>query len=784
LLGRGGMGRVFEAHRVDEHIKQIVAIKFFDVALADERTREAASGRFLQERRILATLQHPYIGALIDAGTFNGIPYFVMERVDGIPIDRFVEDHQLGIRDCIDLVLKVGQAVERAHQNLIVHRDIKPNNILVTADGIPKLLDFGIAKELLNITGSNTILTPLTPAYASPEQVAGGAITVATDVYGLGALLYRLLTGHAPHPLLDFSPADWLRIVMERDVIAPSFYHESLRGDLENVLRKALHRDPDRRYDSVRTFADDLRRFLNSRTVLATPDSLAYRTRMVLRRNKLLAVATALAAVSLIAGTAVSLNQGRRAQHRFDQVRQLANVFLFDFERSIRNTPGTLEARQFVASTSQRYLQELAADARYDPSLQREIAQAYERLADIQGALQAGGGRSRSETDSLLEALKIRRHLGDDQSSVPSLRRQYIDLVSLLAVRFQDAKNAPESAKWADEAMDLSERWTAAEPHSVDALAAATVAFTRGANTQEVGGQIDRALQSLNKASAFGGRAVAGAPNDQAIGISASYAERVYSELLVGASRSSEALSHGQRALVLIEPLWEQRPRDPSIRAGFVNANSAVGISLRGLAGSDVRKLAAGVPYLQRAYDITKETMLADPKSARAKSDFVVECQRLSDLLTDMKNFDDAAALYEQADQVAHELAKLDPENRRSWYMLGKNQLDLGWMFLESGRLVEARRAFLASDEGLLRGLMMDPQDAVILECRAGQFEGLARAAMKSGAEAESRRWMIQCLDVMRGMVRRDASAKSYIYDYSGKLDLARKLALSTEGLE
>jgi hypothetical protein len=176
--------------------------------------------------------------------------------------------------------------------------------------------------------------------------------------------------------------------------------------------------------------------------------------------------------------------------------------------------------------------------------------------------------------------------------------------------------------------------------------------------------------------------------------------------------------------------------------------------------------------------------MRADPRDARNKSSFIAHSSRLCHLLTTMKRFDTARRLSEKANEVARELIVLDPGSRRSWYLLGILQLDLGWMYVKSGEPLKARKAFLASDEGFVRGLAMDPTDAVILECRAAQFEGLARAAVVSGDIREARRWMRQCLEVMRAMVRRDLSAKSYIADYSDKLTLARQIGISTTELD
>lgn len=782
LLGRGGMGSVFEGHRVDEQVDQTVAIKFLDLAILDESVRESAAARFLQERRILATLQHPYIASLIDVGSVHDIPYFVMERVDGIPIDRFAEQHSLNIRERIGLVLKVCEALDRAHKNLIVHRDIKPGNILVTADGTPKLLDFGIAKEIL-ASGTCTVASALTPEYASPEQIIGGSVTVATDVYGIGGLLYRLLTGRAPHAMETTTADSWLRQVTQENVVAPAALKPELRGDLDNILRKALHRDPDRRYESVRALADDLHAWLEGRTVRATPDSFIYRTKTALKRNRLLAGMALLAAISLVTGTAVSIYQGRRAHQRFNQVRHLANVFLFDFEHSIREIPGTLDARKLVASTAQEYLQQLSNEARHDASLQREIAHAWELLANVQGSLQAGGGRSPAQTESLLRSIAIRRDLGDNRSSDPALHLKYIELASELGYRLQDGKSSQRAQAWADEAIGLSEKWLTAEPNNSEALMAATLAFTRGATTYELAGQIDRSIQTLEKAILYGQTALSIRPDDRLARLRLCAAERTYSELLHTVKRYSDALDHALNALRLVAPLWEADPADREVRGHFRTSNSAVGSAERALGSKEPGHLSRSIPYLRQAFDLSEREMNEDPGNTKYRRAFVVDSHRLASAFIDLKQFGRAAALYDKSGKVTRRLTELDPANRRSWYMLGKNDLDLGWLWLEAHQPAKARKAFLAADEGFDKALIMDPHDSVVLECRASQFEGLARIAAAAGRKSEARDWIARCAELMRTMVQHDASMKSYIFDYSEKLRLAQSLGVSTAGL-
>ena len=527
LLGRGGMGSVYLAERVDGEIAQRVAVKILLPGADHPQLRQ----RFLAERQILAALSHPNIATLLDAGhREDGQPYLVMEYIEGQAIDAYTTS--FSIRRKITLFLKVCAAVSYLHRNLVVHRDLKPANILVTGDGEPKLLDFGIAK-MLDLTTDSTVTSLLmfTPDYASPEQLAGGPVSTATDIYSLGAVLYKLLTAVSPHRFEGESAAGIALAIPNPLITPPAKLAPALKGDLEIILMKALRREPQERYATIEQFSEDVENYLESRPIRARKGDAWYRTRKFLSRQWLPLTASALAVGGLLAGMLVANHQRAIAQRRFGEVRQLANVFLFQFERSIRDIPGTLDARNLVASTGQRYLKELAAESRYDPTLEREIAEAYERLADIQDSIRSSGGSSPGDTDTLLQSLEIHRRLGDDQSANPWLRRKYIEMASLLAYRYQDERNAREAARWADEAVALSAKWVAAEPRSVDALASATFAYTRGATTQEVSGHIADALLSLDRSVNYGERALATVPGDTTVRILVADSHRIYSEL-------------------------------------------------------------------------------------------------------------------------------------------------------------------------------------------------------------------------------------------------------------
>lgn len=309
-LGRGGMGTVYLAERDDAPDASKVAIKLVRPGM----DTGIVLHRFRRERRILAQLQHPHIARLIDGGnTADELPYIVMEYIDGVTITEYVKQRRLGIAECLRLFLDVCAAVEYAHRNFVVHRDIKPGNILVSADGTVKLLDFGICKLLhteanLAVTASRT-LHMLTPDYASPEQVRGDPITIASDIYSLAAVLYELLTGRKPHRIVKFTPQAVERAICDEEIARPG-----LADDLDTVLMYALQKDPARRYGSVEQFAEDIRRYLAHQPVKARPDTLMYRARKFAQRQRKPLAAAAFAVAMLVAGLVVSSRDAREAR--------------------------------------------------------------------------------------------------------------------------------------------------------------------------------------------------------------------------------------------------------------------------------------------------------------------------------------------------------------------------------------------------------------------------------------------------------------------------------------
>lgn len=443
-IGRGGMGAVYLAERADQQFQKRVAIKLARFAGYGDFVHE----RFRHERQILASLEHQNIARLLDGGeTEDGMPYIVMEYVEGLPVTGYIEQHALDIRARLELFLKIAAAVQYAHRFLVIHRDLKPSNILVTSTGEAKLLDFGIAKLLepgaLNeaIMHTSTGMRLLTPDYASPEQVRGEPVTTASDVYSLGVVLYEMLSGVKPHRIKDYTPLEIDRAVCETETERPSTAAartgtlHRLDPELDLIVLEAMHKDPARRYASVEHLADDIRRFLTGLPIQARRDSRAYRARKFLRRHRVASAAAALLVVTL-AGAAgvtswqasVARQQARRAEMRFRQVRQLANRFLLDFDEQIRNLEGSTPARESLVKTASEYLDSLASEAGNDAELQAELAAAYRKLGDVQGGPRAASlGRSEDALKSYQKSVEIGRSLFDAGVRDPGLLKQIIE---------------------------------------------------------------------------------------------------------------------------------------------------------------------------------------------------------------------------------------------------------------------------------------------------------------------------------------------------------------------
>ncbi len=469
LIGRGGMGEVYLAQ--DRQLERKVALKLVRAGMHSEDVIR----HFKREEHLLASLSHPNIAQLYGSGvSADEVPFFAMEYVEGQRLDEYCDERGLGTKERLELFRKVCAAVSYAHQHLVIHRDLKPANIRVTSEGEPKLLDFGIAKLLdpENAPSSGQTLTlqgAMTPEYASPEQIRGEAMTTASDVYSLGTVLYKLLTGQSPYRTKTSRPDEIVRAITEQEPTRPSLVtdRKSLRGDLDNIILMALRKEPERRYSSVSQFSEDIRRHLEGLPVIARKDTFSYRASKFVSRNKLGVISVTLVLATLLSGIATTIREKRRAERRFNDVRELADSFVFELNDTIENLPGSTAARVLLVKRALKYLDSLVQESGGDRSLRRELAIAYLKIGDIQGRpFRANIGDAAGALMSYRKAQAILEDLDHVEPRNPKvlfeLSTAYEDLGRLQMVEGDRA----EAVEDAHRAIAIAEQLVAAEPAS------------------------------------------------------------------------------------------------------------------------------------------------------------------------------------------------------------------------------------------------------------------------------------------------------------------------------
>jgi eukaryotic-like serine/threonine-protein kinase len=516
--GRGGMSQVFKAVRDDEQYEKQVAIKLLKPGL----DTESLLRRFKAERQILAQLSHPHIAHLLDGGaTEDGAPYLVMEYIEGNPIDVYCDVKQLGVNERLDLFRDLCSAVHYVHQHLMVHGDIKGGNVFVTEQGIVKLLDFGIAK-LLGPTPSAvreaTGFMALTPEYASPEQVRGEPITTASDIYSLGVLLYRLLSGALPYEATGSTTWALAKQICEHDPRPPSVtaeeattgygrFAKTLRGDLDNIVLKALKKAPEERYPSAEQFAEDLRRYLRGFPVTARADTTGYRIRKFAQRHRSAAVAGALFVVALIAGIVTTSWQAHRAEvqrlraeRHLNEVRELTSIYLAEVYDAVAFLPGGTKARKLLVENSVKYLAGLEREAQDSPQLQRDLAVAYDRLADVQGDyIGANIGDTEGALESHRRALRLRRALAQSEPSQDA-RRELLRSCVKLSELLMGQSTVPEALSLGREGAQVADSLLQDKSASSRDRRYAAAAYMNYGWAQGLAGDVESGMQWLEKA--------------------------------------------------------------------------------------------------------------------------------------------------------------------------------------------------------------------------------------------------------------------------------------------
>jgi eukaryotic-like serine/threonine-protein kinase len=654
-IGHGGMGIVYLAERDDEHYRQQVAIKLINPGLGGETIRR----RFRNEMQILADLNHPNIARLFDGGqTPDGVPYLVMEYVEGSPINHYCNDRNLSTEQRLKLFCTVCDAVQYAHQHLVIHRDIKPGNILVTSEGLPKLVDFGIAKLLddgKSIPDATATVMPfMTPEYASPEQVYGLSATTATDIYSLGVVLYELLTGRSPYRLKSRVPHELAQAILDQEP-----QRQRLKGDLDNIVLMAMRKEPQRRYASAEQFAEDIHRHLDGLPVRARQDTFSYRAGKFIRRRKLAVAAAALILVTLLVGILATAWQARvaraeraRAERRFNEVRQLANSIVFEVHDAIVNLPGSTTARSLIVQRGLNYLDSLAQDAADDRGLQRELAAAYEKLGavqytpsvahlgDLQGALQ-----SHRKAAALREALVAADPNNRDY------RRELLDSYWFIATLLGKQGDSARELQMLREQLPARQQLAAAEKNDfVDRYnLAGTYAYIGSLSMAmgDVQGALDNQREALKIREMLAGLDPNTARSRRALTISYEYLGRATD--LAGDMKG--ALELQQRGLQMREALVAADPLNTDLRLMLIESHRYVGDMFFKL--GDLERASA---HYQKELAINEEMVASDPANAQFHSNKAVALIKVGDIKARSKRTTDALSNYNEALRILEQL--------------------------------------------------------------------------------------------------------------------------------
>lgn len=739
-IGRGGMGAVYLAARVDKEFEKRAAIKVIKRGFDSD----AVLARFRQERQILAQLDHPYIAKLLDGGTSeDGRPYFVMEFVDGVPVDEYCESHKLTQKQRCALFLKLAEAIIHAHRNLVIHRDLKPSNILVTEDGIPKLLDFGISRLLTAASGKAAELTmtgapALTPDYASPEQLRGEAVNTATDIYSLGAVLFELLTGKRARPDEPVSKA-------------------ALPAELRTVVGKAMRMEPERRYSSVEEFRRDVERYLDGEPVAAHSEAFSYRAKKLIARHQVVSALVGLI-VLLVFGSLIAIGMAARreelargrAELRLVELLDLSDKEVVGLEESLSRLPGSTEPVRHVVNSMLEYLNRVSKEGDRDVRVQAALASAYANAADVEGYPHAP-------------------NLGDLNGAKKNYEKALGILQPLVE---QDPTNA-----------DFNERLAAAARHLGDVEIAlgqedeAVTTLRRGVEASERAGQDAARRVSSLKGIADGHHSIAMAliyrdlkaaekeneeeraaaaklmesskPDDESYVLAAdSYA---LAGMIQGRQSNIEgALNFQKKGAAIRERLVAENPTDVMNRRNLMMSYGHIGDNLGSPFIESLGNEEAAAEYYRKAVGIASELNAEDGANRLAMQDLGVSLSRLGSVMNKPRQLDESVGYLKKSVELLTALTAESPHSATyrtqlalALELLGqKNDAQQNYgeavrefqrsaalcdeVLAENARSAPAIAQRLASSESMMRSLghMGEREEALRVE---GEASGLAK---------------------------------------------------------
>lgn len=699
-IGRGGMGAVYLAERTDGEFEQQVALKIVRQTIFDTESEK----RFRRERQILASLNHPNIARLLDGGVSEmGEPFLAMEHIAGEPLMEYVEKQTTSLDERLRLFLKICLAVAFAHRNLIVHRDIKPSNILVTTEGEPKLLDFGLAKILNEARPDQdetaSIYRAMTPAYASPEQISGENVTTSSDIYSLGIVLYEIIKSSR---------------FAERTA---NYLNQKPKNDLDAILLTALEHEPERRYKSVEQFAEDIERFLHKKPVKARPNTFSYRAAKFVRRNRYGVAAAGLILLVLIAGVSATLWQSRRAEQqralaarRFSDVRRLANSFLFEITPQIENIEGTTKARETIVRRALEYLDSLAKESADDRELQRELAAAYEKVGEVQGLPnQPNLGDTRGALDSFQKALALR-------STLASVELQNAGWQDELAATYEqiayiqwwtsDTRGAVENYQ---KSLAIREKLVAENPQNFDLQKKLANVRIYYGDIPAWNEEADEALKQYRAAQAVFEKLAAESPNDSSLKEALGRTQMRVADALKIKGDYDSAIRAADAALAAYEPLLPERGRDNALQHKIWTARfrKCEAVLLKEDKPAALEVCGALLPLAQKM-------STADPDDSQARHKIGTSFYELAEALQLNQKYAEAIENYRRALANTTALAAAEPENSEHPRMIAVNRLAISRAERHLNNFADALENSLAARDILEKQMLADEENTVL----------------------------------------------------------------------
>jgi non-specific serine/threonine protein kinase/serine/threonine-protein kinase len=812
-VGRGGMGTVFAALRDDGEFEQKAAVKIIRRGL----NTNMIARRFRQERQILASLEHPNIARLLDGGmSQEGLPFYVMEFIEGEPIDQYCRAKELKVTARLELFRQVCAAVSYAHRRLIVHRDLKPSNILVTESGQVKLLDFGIAKVLSSdaqqARNTATQLGMMTPDYASPEQFRGEQVTTATDVYSLGVVLYELLTGALPYVLTGLRLDEMLKLVCDTEPLRPSAVSGkqktenkkfttdeqrtgTLNGDLDNIILKALKKQPERRYDSVEQFSEDIRRYLEGLPVSARADTFAYRASKFIKRNKVSVLAASLIFLALVAGILGTTYQARvaqreraRAEKRFEQVRKLANNVVFKYHDAIATLSGATATREMLVKDAIEYLNNLSEDAGDNPALAQELALAYLKIGNAQGEIyRANLGDSEGAMRSYLKSIEILDNLTRaNPEGVEYLKNlhQASQQTAFLMVRIQHWKEAEEMGQ---RLLTISRKLVELEPDNSEHQNLLARSYQIKGDTVEFSGGDEETIkwyrQALEEAEKIFEKNPTGEMARrlltvalQRVGTRLEYYAETLREIKAPDSQIAalyaEAEQLHRRSVELSESLRRDFPQNEAYTR-FVAATS----TNLGTAMARVGRGNEGVPYILRSLSTMRAISESDPNNNEAKRDIAEQWQYMAFARAAMNQTREAIEANQKSLKILEEVTANDPSNFEFLKQTHLTYNNTGDIFLREGKLTEALAYY---QKGMAYAAKMsavnDSSQIAVLRSESNRKIGeayldIAAASKNADLIRTARTYLLKAREDLLALKQRNELGKNYEH----RLDLIER---------